>query len=124
MSHRGRGQLAWIALLATLLPGFASAQPAAGEVLFRQRCAMCHAVLPGKVSSLAPNLAGVVGRKAASTAFAYSPAMKASNIVWSRATLDRYLTAPTKMVAGTRMVIAVADARQRALLIDYLTSVK
>ncbi len=76
------------------------------------------------MSPLAPNLVGVVGRRAGTTAYAYSPTMKASGIVWTRATLDKYLSAPSKMVAGTKMAIAVPDAKQRGLLIDYLATVK
>lgn len=112
------------ALALAVLPTPGNAQVATGDVLFRQRCALCHSVVSGKVSTLAPNLAGVVGRKAGTTAFAYSPAMKASKIIWLRAILDKYLAAPAKTVPGTRMAIAVADAKQRGLLIDYLATVK
>lgn len=114
--------------VATAFTGtLASANPAGaapgpdGQTLFRQRCGSCHTVTPGARAVLAPNLAGVVGRKAASTTFAYSPALKASNVTWTRANLDRFLTAPGRMVPGTRMVIAVPDAGQRAALIDYLS---
>lgn len=105
----------------------ASAQAAAapdGATLFRQRCASCHSVTPGKNTPLAPNLAGVVGRKAATATFNYSPALKASNVVWNRANLDRYLTAPARMVPGTRMVIAVPNPQQRAAILDYLATTR
>jgi cytochrome c len=70
-------------------------------------------------------LRGVVGRKAAAvTSFNYSTAMKQSNITWTQANLDRYLAAPTKIVPGTRMVIAVSDATQRAAIIKYLSQTK
>jgi cytochrome c len=65
-----------------------------------------------------------VGRKAAAAAFNYSNAMQQSKITWTQANLDRYLTAPIKMVPGTRMVIAVTDAAQRAALIKYLSQTK
>ena len=65
------------------------------------RCAICHAVQPG-VNKLGPSLAGVVGRKAASVpGFAYSPAMKASGIVWTPDQLDAYLAKPSAKVPGT-----------------------
>jgi cytochrome c len=111
-------------LVATLLLGAqapAAAAPPDGATVFRQRCQSCHSVAPGQPSRLGPNLAGVVGRKAAATPFNYSPALKASNIVWNRANLDRFLTAPTRMVPGTRMVMPIADAQQRAALLDFLT---
>lgn len=118
---------ALLALSAVALLGMASALPAApaapgpdGAMLFRQRCAGCHTVAPGARGVIAPNLSGLVGRKAASTTFTYSPALKASKLVWNRANLDRYLTAPNKLVPGTRMVIAVSDAKQRAAILDFL----
>lgn len=93
---------------------------------FNQRCKVCHVVTPGGAPGpLAPNLRGVVGRKAASTAFkTYSPALTASKLVWSSANLDKFLTAPGKMVPGTRMVIAVSDAGQRKAIIAYLAKQK
>ena len=97
----------------------APAKPDGGQV-FKQRCQACHSATAAKITPLGPNLAGVVGRKAASAKFAYSPALKGSKLVWTRANLDKYLTAPMKMVPGTRMVVAVPDPAQRAALIDFL----
>ncbi|MEY4270254.1 MAG: hypothetical protein RLZZ58_1470 [Pseudomonadota bacterium] len=91
-----------------------------GAVLFKQRCAQCHQVAAGKVSPLGPNLAGIVGRKAAAATFNYSAALKGSNLVWTRANLDKYLTAPAKMVPGTRMAVTMPDAAQRGAVLDYL----
>ncbi|PLK26302.1 cytochrome c family protein [Novosphingobium sp. TH158] len=98
-----------------------SADP--GETVFNMRCKACHVLTPGGAPGpLAPNLRGVVGRKAASTAYkAYSPALKASKLTWNAATLDKYIAAPAKTVPGTRMVMAVADANQRKALIAWLT---
>ncbi|MCW1429484.1 c-type cytochrome [Novosphingobium sp. JCM 18896] len=92
-----------------------------GEAVFRQRCQSCHGT-PQRPSPLGPNLTGVVGRKAASTPFAYSPALKASGLTWNRATLDRFLTAPARTVPGTRMVISLTDPAQRAAVLDYLAT--
>ncbi len=110
--------------LVTLAGSLTAAPPPPGPdgaMLFRQRCASCHTVAPGGRAILAPNLAGVVGRKAAAATFNYSPALKASNLTWTRANLDRYLTGPTRMVPGTRMVISVSDSAQRAAILNYLT---
>lgn len=95
-----------------------------GDQLFRQRCAMCHSVDKARNTPLGPNLVGVVGRKAGATTFAYSPQLKAANLTWDRATLDRYLTAPTRVVPGTKMVIAVPNTAERAALVSYLATVK
>jgi cytochrome c len=62
----------------------------------------------------------VVGRKAASTDYHYSPALKASGLTWSRANLDHFLSGPMQMVPGTRMVVRVGDPAERAAIIDYL----
>lgn len=95
-----------------------------GDQLFRQRCAMCHSVDRARTTPLGPNLAGVVGRKAGATTFAYSPQLKASGLTLNAATLDRYLAAPTRVVPGTKMVIAVPNAAERAALVSYLATVK
>jgi cytochrome c len=108
----------------TTLPAFAAPPAANGEALFRQRCQVCHSVVAAKSAGVGPNLRGVVGRKAAAATFNYSNAMRQSKVTWTGANLDRYLTAPTKMVPGTRMVIAVTDAAQRAALIKYLSQTK
>lgn len=95
-----------------------------GELLFRQRCAMCHSAVSTRQVPLGPNLASVVGRKAGATGFAYSPGLKASGLVWTRPNLDRYLTAPARMVPGTKMVIAVPSAADRAALVNYLATTR
>lgn len=95
-----------------------------GDQLFRQRCAMCHSVDRARTTPLGPNLVGVVGRKAGATTFAYSPQLKASGLTWNAATLDRYLAAPTRVVPGTKMVIAVPNPAERAALVSYLATVK
>ncbi len=109
---------------AMILPAFASAPQAAGEALFRQRCQICHSVVAAKSAGVGPNLRGVVGRKAAIGAFKYSAAMQQSNIMWTEANLDRYLTAPSKLVPGTKMAIAVSEAAQRTAIIKYLSQAK
>jgi cytochrome c len=101
-----------------------TAQSASGEQLFKQRCQVCHAVKEGSPDIIAPNLAGVVGRKAGLTKFNYSPALKASKITWTKATLDKFLTGPSKYVPGTRMVVGVADPAQRQAVITYLATIK
>ena len=106
------------AMTATVLPAAGPAPD--GAALFRQRCGSCHVVAPGARPTIGPNLGGVVGRKAASTAFAYSAALKASNLTWTRPNLDRFLTAPGQRVPGTRGVIGISDSQQRAAVLHYL----
>lgn len=98
----------------------ADARPAA----FAQ-CAACHAVAPGK-HGVGPSLAGIYGTKASDVAgYAFSDAMKASNITWDEANLDAWLTNPAKLIPGTKMVYAgMGDAADRKAVIDYIKTLK
>jgi cytochrome c len=109
--------------LTATVPAQAAPPAPDGETLFRQRCQACHTATAGQPARVGPNLSGVVGRKAAATKpFAYSAALKASGLTWTKASLDTFLSAPAKMVPGTRMVVAVTDPAQRAALIKYLSA--
>jgi cytochrome c len=115
--------------VATMAPAHAQTKPAPtaaaaapGAAQFRMRCQSCHSVTPGAAAALGPNLAGVVGRKAAATTFRYSDALKRSGLTWTRPNLDRYIAAPTQVVPGTRMVIKVTNPTERAAIIDFLAA--
>lgn len=105
-------------------PAAGASNGPSGEALFRQRCATCHSVEPGKQTPLGPNLRGVGGRKAGSASFNYSPQLKQSGLVWTVAELDRFLAAPTRVVPGTRMPMGVPNAAERAALVDFLTATR
>lgn len=97
-----------------------SAQESDGAPLFQRRCAACHSVQPGQ-NRTGPHLSELIGRPAATVEGAtYSNALRSSGITWDRQSLDRFLTAPRQLVPGTRMVVTVPDAGQRAAIIDYL----
>lgn len=121
--------LAAAALLpAMLASGTGRAAPPAaanGQALYKTQCAACHATTPGK-KGIGPSLAGVPGRKAGAVAgFAYSPAMKKSNLKWDKANLDRFLADPRKTVPGTKMVYAgQKDAAKRSALVQYVLTLK
>jgi cytochrome c len=102
----------------------AAPPPPDGATVFRQRCQSCHTVADGKASRVGPDLAGIVGRKAASRAFNYSAALKRSGLIWNRNNLDRYLAAPSRLVPGTRMTVSLSDTKQRTALIAYLSKAK
>jgi cytochrome c len=115
------------ALSAFGVVGSAMAQKAApGAQVFAAKCQACHSVDRTRGSAMAPNLAGVVGRKAgALSKFAYSPAMTRSNIVWNTSNLDAFLATPQRVVRGNRMSFAgVSNAKERADLIAFLSSKK
>lgn len=116
-SHR----LAWVGF--ALLPLVTAAGPpngnaSRGAAIYETRCAACHSLDANRVG---PAHRGVFGR-AAGTApgYRYSPALKASKLVWTADTLDRWLTNPVAMVPGTRMGIRVASPQDRADAIAYL----
>lgn len=114
-----------IASLTTLtIPAAMAQDTAEGEKLFKQRCQSCHSVTPGKNSPAGPSLIGVVGRTSGSTEFKYSAAMKNAGLTWDAATLDQFLTAPSKLVPGTRMAVSVTKPDQRAAIIDYLATIQ
>ena len=115
---------------ATLMIGIGafatSATADTGEQIFGTRCQVCHSITPDKKHGpIAPNLRGVVGRKAASTSFRnYSPALSKSQLVWTQATLAKFLAAPGKTVPGTGMAVSVPSAADRDALIAYLATLK
>lgn len=113
------------ALAASLAaPAHAEADLDNGKAVF-QRCALCHASVPGK-SGIGPTLYGVVGRHSASVeGYSYSPAMQKADKTWDAATLDQYLTNPRAMVPGTKMIFAgLSDDTDRADVIAYLATLK
>ena len=97
-----------------------------GKALFQERCGLCHTAAPDDGDGgQGPPLKGVVGRKAASApGFGYTAALRASSLVWTPPTLDRFLTAPGKLVPGTNMPVSTPSAGERADLIAYLATVK
>jgi len=95
-----------------------SSEIKAGEAIYT-RCLACHALSYDRTG---PRHCGLFGRRAGSVpGFAYSDAMKNSNITWNRKTLDLFLANPTKAIPGTSMGYAgVTDGKERAALIAYL----
>jgi len=115
-----------IALVLALASGPALAAEPQGEAIF-QRCYACHSVDPADRGLPAPNLAGVVGRRAGSApAFDYSPAMREAGrggLVWTEAALDRFLADPAATVPKTWMDFpGLMDPAERAAVIAYLKS--
>ena len=112
-----------LGVVLALAAGAASAGPASaatglGEAVYA-RCLGCHALAYDRTG---PRHCGLFGRRAGGVpGFAYSEAMKRSEIVWTARTLDRFLANPPKAVPGTSMGYAgIADRGERAALIEYL----
>jgi len=89
-------------------------------------CGVCHKTGATDKPTIGPVLWGVGGRKAGSApGYTYSPAMKASRIVWNRETLTAFIASPSKVVPGTKMTYAgQKNPKAEAEIIDYLLSLK
>ena len=96
----------------------AAADAARGQTLYKTMCVACHSI---DYSGVGPAHKGLIGKKAGSRAdYVYSPAVKASSIVWVDKTLDKWLTNPEKLIPGQKMGFMVPSAKDRADLIAYL----
>lgn len=93
-----------------------------GPQLFA-KCAACHTLSADGGNKAGPSLAGLFGRPAGSvTGYAYSPALRASGIVWTEATVAQLFDiGPDRFVPGSKMPLQrLVNPSDRAALIDYL----
>jgi cytochrome c len=97
-----------------------------GKTTFVAMCSVCHSVTKTGGPTQAPNLLGIVGRKAASEPefTQYTPALKASGLTWSTKTLDKFLINPMAKVPGTAMPMLIPDDKTRADVVAYLATLK
>jgi cytochrome c len=110
------GVCAWLPLTSMA----AQSDAALGAEQYTARCGGCHAVDADRVG---PRHAGVFGRRAGSViGFDYSPALKASAVVWDAKTLDRWLANPESVIPGQRMGYSLGDAAIRANVIAFLAT--
>lgn len=86
-------------------------------------CGACHGLTKDAEPTIGPSLWGVVGRKAGSTDYAYSPAMKAHDVTWTAETLAAFLQNPRAAVPGTTMAYpGVPDPAAAKAIADYLAT--
>ncbi|MFM7027248.1 MAG: c-type cytochrome [Chakrabartia sp.] len=90
------------------------------------QCAACHAVAKGAPHGLGPNLWGIAGTKAGDIKdYEFSPALKASGLVWDEATLDKWIENPRALVPGTKMsFMGISDPATRKELVSWLMKQK
>lgn len=112
-----------------------------GKALYLANCSNCHGVLTtdghGRLDSTpkpvaaqlaialppGPTLNGVLGREAGTVpGYEYSRAFLSAlrGVVWTRTTLDRWITDTPAWVPGAIMVYRQPDPAIRARIIDYL----
>ena len=114
--RRGLALLA-LAALFRVQPAAAAADAAHGAQVYKT-CSLCHAF---EKNGAGPKHAGVVGRTAGTVPdYRYSVALQKSGIVWSDATLDKWLADPQALVPGTKMFFNLDSAQDRADVIEYL----
>jgi cytochrome c len=116
-----------VALALAGLIGSASADPSApsGQEVFERRCRTCHGGTEATLSSIGPNLAGIIGRKAGTQdSGVHSRAVIDSGIVWDRDSLRRFLAEPSGAVPGTLMGVGVTNPAELESLLDYLESLR
>jgi cytochrome c len=113
------------AVVSAMAVGVASsgqaADPAQGEQVFK-KCERCHTLNPGGAQKEGPNLHGMFGRKAGTTpGWTYSEAMKNSNVVWTKETLDAFLAKPKELIPGNTMnFMGLRKPEEREAVIAYL----
>ena len=99
-----------------------AAQENDGRLLFNNACRTCHSVKEGD-NRLGPNLHGIIGRKSGALKnYPYSDSMAKSDLVWDKATLDRFIANPESVVRGNTMQPygGMPSADDRARIIAYL----
>ncbi len=113
-----RKTLISMALLLSIQAAWAAGDADRGKLVYTQKCSACHSL---DYNGVGPAHKGVFGRKAGEAeGYLYSPALKASGLVWNEANLNRWLTNPAKLVPGQKMGIAIPDAKERSDVIAYL----
>src|SRR5919109_3219260 len=93
-----------------------------GQLAFNNACRTCHTLREGD-NRLGPSLHKIIGRKAGSQPnYGYSSAMKDADLVWDKATLDRFIANPDQVISGHNMKPygGLASAEERAKIIAFL----
>ncbi|WP_166220078.1 c-type cytochrome [Pseudomonas atagonensis] len=102
----------------------AAGDPEAGAKIFPRLCGGCHQVGESARPGFGPQLNGIIGRPAGTSAnYVYSDAMKNSGLTWNRETLIAYLKDPKGVVPGTRMIFwGLSDEEKVENLLAYLAT--
>lgn len=96
-----------------------------GAQVFRA-CAACHTLTPADGNRAGPTLHGIFGRRIATApGYAFSPALKGMDIVWSKETVAKlFEIGPNAYTPGTKMPEqTIGSAADRQALVDWLEKV-
>jgi cytochrome c len=109
------------ALVAELPAAYQAADLSNGEAKFAL-CRSCHTTSQGGDDMTGPNLWGIFGRKAGSKAgFNYSDDLKNAGWSWDAGRIDKWITNPRAVEAGTKMTfIGMPNATDRRDVIAFL----
>jgi cytochrome c len=122
------GLIKVVSLIAASLLSFpAAADLAASRQLTVTQCSQCHTFDKGEKHGQGPNLFGLIGRDAAAVpGFVFSPGIKEAlqGKVWDRALLEKWLTDTIAVAPKAQMVYFQDDPEIRAMLIEFLESLK
>jgi cytochrome c len=115
----------FVVIAACLLSVPAAADPVPRPAAFSV-CATCHVTTQGQKATIGPNLFGVPDRSSGELAgYAYSPAMKSVGLKWTAENLAAFISAPQKIVPGTKMAFGgLKDPEKVKEVIEYLESLK
>lgn len=93
-----------------------------GRTVYQEHCAGCHSVDAHREG---PAHRGVVGRRAGALKdYTYSPALRGSKLLWTRATLRAWLTDPEALIPGQAMDYSLDDAQERDDVVAYLATLR
>lgn len=108
-------------------PVLAADDLAAARQLTVTQCSQCHTFDQGEKHGQGPNLFGLIGREAAAVpGFVFSAGIKEAlqGKVWDKALLDKWLTDTITVAPKGQMVYFQDDPEVRAMLIQFLESLK
>jgi cytochrome c len=112
------------ALAVAMIPVAAAAEDL--EISFNDHCRECHSFVKDD-NRLGPSLYGVVGRKAGTEkGYNYTQSMADSGVVWTEATLDKWIANPGAVIPGNGMsppYSGISDPAIRARIIAFLKSI-